>query len=65
MEANGGHVGQDACIKGNIAPPTGAMTKIPEALLVYLPNPLTDKVKILDHIIELKSPTASMDHIAT
>ena len=48
-----------------MAPPTIAKHKIPEPWLVCLPNPLIAKLKIVGNIIELKSPTAKMDHIET
>ena len=47
-----------------MAPPTMAVDSIPEALVVYLPNPLTDSEKIMANITELKNPTPIIDQTA-
>ena len=51
------------CNNGNIAPPTGAITRMPAALFVYSPRPSIDIAKMFDHIIELNRPTPSIAHI--
>ena len=41
-----------------IAPPTMEVDKSPEARVVYFPNPLTDKEKMVANMMELHNPTA-------
>ena len=40
------------------APPTMEVDKSPEALVVYLPSPLTDREKMVANMMELQIPTA-------
>ena len=50
------------CKGGKTAPPS---IKMDEASAVRFSRPSIAKVKTFDHIMELKSPTASNDHNAT
>lgn len=42
-----------------------AVHNMPDACGLYSPKPVNDMVKIVGNIIELKSPTNKIDHIAT
>jgi hypothetical protein len=47
-----------------MAPPTIAVDNSPEARVVNLPNPLTEREKIMANITELKNPTKIRVHTA-
>ena len=53
------------CKNGITAPPTIAVDNIPEARVVCVPKPLTDKENIIANITELKRPIAIMLQTAT
>lgn len=53
------------CKGGKTAPPSIIIIKMDEASAVRFSRPSIAKVKTFDHIMELKSPTASNDHNAT
>ena len=46
-----------------MAPPTIAIHSSPEACAFKSPKPSSDNVKIVGNIMELKKPTAKIDHI--
>ena len=52
-------------INGINAPPTIPWQTSPDPLLVMAPKPFTARVKIVGNIMELKKPTAKIDHMAT
>ena len=47
-----------------IAPPTIEVDNSPDARVVYFPNPLTDKEKMVANMMELHNPTAIILHTA-
>lgn len=50
--------------KESTAPPTIAVDSNPEALVVWAPNPCTDKENITANIMALHKPTATIHHTA-
>lgn len=48
-----------------MAPPTIAVERIPDAFVVYFPNPSTESEKMMANITELNKPTPIIDHTAT